>query len=145
MLGVHGLYDGDMCVIDCGTAVTLDVITSAGEHRGGAITPGLAAMRGALGTILPGLPEGFPLPVLIVRHLGATAQSLLEVCFDRKCDIHVKEAEDKEPVRPGVAHVAPGAKRMGIGVGWTTGPLTGGMVTASVKEASGPTHTGSLT
>ncbi len=48
LLGAHALYPGDVCIIDCGTAVTVDVITASGQHLGGAITPGLSTMRAAL-------------------------------------------------------------------------------------------------
>ena len=36
------------CVIDCGTAITLDIVTKHGEHQGGMIIPGLKLMRQAL-------------------------------------------------------------------------------------------------
>ena len=36
------------CVIDCGTAITVDVITKYGVHQGGMILPGLSLMRQAL-------------------------------------------------------------------------------------------------
>lgn len=39
---------GAVCVVDCGTAVTIDAIDAGGNHRGGAIVPGLALMRRAL-------------------------------------------------------------------------------------------------
>ena len=35
-------------VIDCGSAITLDIVTSGGEHLGGYIAPGLRLMREAL-------------------------------------------------------------------------------------------------
>lgn len=37
-----------VCVVDCGTAITLDVITPAGQHLGGYILPGLNMMADAL-------------------------------------------------------------------------------------------------
>lgn len=37
-----------ICVVDCGTAVTLDVLSANGMHEGGYIIPGLAMMRQAL-------------------------------------------------------------------------------------------------
>lgn len=36
------------CVVDCGTAVTLDAVDGAGRHLGGVIAPGLGAMRRSL-------------------------------------------------------------------------------------------------
>jgi type III pantothenate kinase len=37
-----------VCVIDCGTAVTIDAVDSHGLHRGGLIIPGLETMRTSL-------------------------------------------------------------------------------------------------
>ena len=36
------------CIVDCGTAVTLDAINAKGEHLGGLIVPGLGLMHDAL-------------------------------------------------------------------------------------------------
>ena len=36
------------CIVDCGTAITLDVIDRAGQHLGGLILPGFEMMRDAL-------------------------------------------------------------------------------------------------
>lgn len=48
LIGAHYLYDGAKCVIDCGTALTIDVMAADGAHLGGLIVPGLALMRQAL-------------------------------------------------------------------------------------------------
>lgn len=40
--------DAPVCVADCGTAVTIDVLDATGQHLGGLIIPGLMAMCGAL-------------------------------------------------------------------------------------------------
>jgi type III pantothenate kinase len=37
------------CIIDCGTAITIDIVTKYGLHQGGMILPGLSLMREALG------------------------------------------------------------------------------------------------
>ena len=39
---------GAACVVDCGTAVTVDALDASGVFRGGVILPGLALMRAAL-------------------------------------------------------------------------------------------------
>jgi type III pantothenate kinase len=39
---------GPACVLDCGTAVTIDLIDGAGRHQGGLILPGLSLMRECL-------------------------------------------------------------------------------------------------
>lgn len=48
MIAAHRLVQGAICVISCGTAITLDVLTGNGEHQGGLIVPGLTMMRHAL-------------------------------------------------------------------------------------------------
>ena len=41
-------YRAAVCVVDAGTATTIDVVTASGEHRGGLILPGLRLMESAL-------------------------------------------------------------------------------------------------
>lgn len=55
MVAAFHLAGSGVCVVDCGTAVTLDVVTVDGQHRGGLILPGLTAMQAGLGqhTSLP--------------------------------------------------------------------------------------------
>jgi type III pantothenate kinase len=48
LIAVHADGRGAACVVDCGTAVTIDVIDDAGRHRGGLILPGLQLMRECL-------------------------------------------------------------------------------------------------
>lgn len=36
------------CVIDCGTAMTIDIVSKSGQHQGGMILPGLSLMRSSL-------------------------------------------------------------------------------------------------
>lgn len=48
MIAAHNLYPGNVCVVDCGTAVTLDAVRADGRHLGGLICPGLNVMKQAL-------------------------------------------------------------------------------------------------
>ena len=41
-------YPGASCIVDCGTAATVDVLAESGEHLGGLIVPGLELMRRSL-------------------------------------------------------------------------------------------------
>lgn len=41
-------YGGPVCVVDAGTATTIDLVTGSGQHEGGLILPGLALMQTAL-------------------------------------------------------------------------------------------------
>lgn len=61
----------------------------------------------ALSALLPGLAADYPLPIMIVVHLPPDKTSLLAELFRARCKIHVREAEDKEPIEPGVAYFAP--------------------------------------
>lgn len=49
MIGAHANIDGALCVIDSGTATTVDIIDATGQHLGGAILPGIYTMRRSLG------------------------------------------------------------------------------------------------
>jgi len=44
------------CVVDCGTAITVNVISDAGEYLGGSISPGLRLMHEALAERTGALP-----------------------------------------------------------------------------------------
>ena len=48
LLAAHSLYDYPVCIIDAGTAITVDLLDAAGRHHGGRILPGLQMMREAL-------------------------------------------------------------------------------------------------
>lgn len=62
---------------------------------------------GALETILPALDASFSMPVLVVQHLSPGHDSYLATHLDARCALAVKEAEDKEPLRPGTVYIAP--------------------------------------
>jgi len=61
----------------------------------------------ALLQLLPGLPRDYSLAVLIVVHLPPDSESSLPSLLASRCEIAVKEAEDTEAIRPGVAYFAP--------------------------------------
>ncbi len=48
LLGARALTHGPVCIIDAGTAITVDLIDDGGRHKGGLIMPGLQLMREAL-------------------------------------------------------------------------------------------------
>ena len=48
MLAAHAHNEGALCVIDAGTAVTVDLVSAEGVHEGGYILPGVDLMRRAL-------------------------------------------------------------------------------------------------
>jgi type III pantothenate kinase len=48
MLGAWYEHKGPLCVVDAGTAITIDIVTSDGHHEGGYIIPGVDLMRHSL-------------------------------------------------------------------------------------------------
>jgi two-component system, chemotaxis family, protein-glutamate methylesterase/glutaminase len=61
----------------------------------------------ALGVLLQGLPEGFVPAIFAVLHLPPDKPSLLPELLQRRCRLPVREALDKEGVRPGCVYLAP--------------------------------------
>jgi two-component system chemotaxis response regulator CheB len=61
----------------------------------------------ALSLILPSLPAGYGLPLLVVVHVPPDKKSLLAELFQAKCSVKVREAEDKESISGGTVYFAP--------------------------------------
>jgi len=61
----------------------------------------------ALATLLPGLPKSFPLPLALVLHIPPGEKGRIAQYLDKISLIKVKEADEKEMMRPGVAYTAP--------------------------------------
>ncbi|WP_242337305.1 MULTISPECIES: chemotaxis protein CheB [Anaeromyxobacter] len=57
--------------------------------------------------ILPALPPGYPLPVVVVVHLPAGQPSLLAEVLGTRSALPVVEAEDKARACPGTVYLAP--------------------------------------
>ena len=50
LIAAHNFYQKPACIIDCGTAITIDFIDADGNHQGGMISPGLTLMKQSLAT-----------------------------------------------------------------------------------------------
>jgi len=48
LIYVHHFYQSNVCVIDCGTAITVDVVLKNGQHQGGLIAPGFNSLIAGL-------------------------------------------------------------------------------------------------
>jgi two-component system, chemotaxis family, protein-glutamate methylesterase/glutaminase len=68
----------------------------------------------ALASILPGLPSGFPLPVLLVQHMPPMFTRLLAERLNATCQLEVTEAVESEPVTAGKILIAPGDYHMRV-------------------------------
>jgi len=65
----------------------------------------------ALHDVLEVLPANCP-GILIVQHMPQGFTAAFARRLNAACEISVKEAEDGEPVQPGSAYIAPGARHM---------------------------------
>ena len=68
----------------------------------------------ALQRVLTQLPGNFPAPIVLVQHMPAAFTKAFAERLDKLCRISVKEAEDGDILRPGLALLAPGGKQMMI-------------------------------
>jgi len=68
----------------------------------------------ALKTLLMGLPDDFPLGVVVVQHMPPVFTTAFAIRLDSLCSISVKEAEDGDPILPGHALIAPGDYHMTV-------------------------------
>ena len=48
LLAARKIYSCSTCVVDCGTAITIDLLDEEGQHLGGVIAPGLTLMKKSL-------------------------------------------------------------------------------------------------
>ncbi len=64
----------------------------------------------ALAEILPRFPAETPASMIIVQHMPGVFTRSFAGRLNSLCDMQIKEAEENEPLRPGVALVAPGGK-----------------------------------
>ena len=61
----------------------------------------------ALLAVLKGLPAAYPMPLVAVLHLPENHDSRLAELFGYRLSLAVREARDKETLRPGVLYFAP--------------------------------------
>ncbi len=71
----------------------------------------------ALAKMLPKIPKNVNTPIVIVQHMPPIFTKSLASSLNRKCAIEVREATDRELLKPGVALIAPGGKQMKIVAG----------------------------
>ncbi|GAA3559349.1 MULTISPECIES: protein-glutamate methylesterase/protein-glutamine glutaminase [Marinobacter] len=68
----------------------------------------------ALQKVLMALPASFPAPLVLVQHMPASFTPAFADRLNKLCQIEVRQAEDGDMLRPGVALLAPGGKQMMI-------------------------------
>ena len=89
LLGAHSLYEVPVCIIDAGTAITVDLLDAGGVHHGGRILPGLQMMREALLKGAAGIHQADGEPTAFANNTADAVSSgtlhmlqaaLIEIC-----------------------------------------------------------------
>jgi two-component system chemotaxis response regulator CheB len=68
----------------------------------------------ALSALLKEIPAEFPLPIVIAQHMPEGFTAGLARWLDKSTALHVRVAENHEPLEPGVVHLAPGAAHLAV-------------------------------
>ncbi|MGM0767154.1 MAG: protein-glutamate methylesterase/protein-glutamine glutaminase [Pseudomonadota bacterium] len=68
----------------------------------------------ALQRVLTALPASFPAPIVLVQHMPASFTPAFAERLNKLCQVEVRQAEDGDVLRPGLALLAPGGKQMMI-------------------------------
>ncbi|WP_199611236.1 protein-glutamate methylesterase/protein-glutamine glutaminase [Flocculibacter collagenilyticus] len=66
----------------------------------------------ALQTILTQFPASYPYPIIIIQHMPAAFTAAFAARLNTLCNITIKEAENGDTLKPGVAYLAPGGKQL---------------------------------
>jgi two-component system chemotaxis response regulator CheB len=66
----------------------------------------------ALQRVLTCLPASFPAPLLLIQHMPASFTPAFAERLNKLCQIDVRQAEDGDLLKPGLALLAPGGKQM---------------------------------
>lgn len=82
LIATRNLFTLPACIVDCGTAITVDLINADGLHQGGMICPGLALMKKSLAYGTEALPfneRNYPLEPANFTEAAIYSGTLLAV------------------------------------------------------------------
>ncbi|WP_017906309.1 protein-glutamate methylesterase/protein-glutamine glutaminase [Pseudomonas asplenii] len=111
-----------------GAAVAVTANTSGAPKRKAYKLVAIGTSTGgpvALQRVLTQLPANFPAPIVLIQHMPAAFTKAFAERLDKLCRISVKEAEDGDILRPGLALLAPGGKQMMVDARGTVKILPG--------------------
>jgi type III pantothenate kinase len=79
-IAAHAVHDGDLIVIDFGTATTFDVVDYSGAYKGGIIAPGINLSLDALVTAAAKLPRiAIEAPTGNLSVIGRTTEDQMHI------------------------------------------------------------------
>jgi len=90
------------------------------EQNSNSISPAIVALGTSTGgpkalqEILPLFPPDLSVPLLIVQHMPLGFTAAFAQRLNSLCSLTVREAVDHEPIRPGVAYIAPAGMHMTV-------------------------------
>ena len=103
LIGAHHQHRGVVCVIDCGSAITLDLLAANGQHQGGLILPGIEMLKQVLVEDTAEVkPSAIPtLTTLLASSTGSGVHSgavyMVVAAIDRIIgDLSAKQGQDLE-------------------------------------------------
>jgi len=103
LIGAHQQCSGAVCVVDCGTAITLDLLAANGQHQGGLILPGITMLKQVLLADTAEVKSSAepPLASLLASSTGAAVHSgavyMVVAAIDRLVhDLTAKQGQDLE-------------------------------------------------
>ena len=77
LIGAHHHFRDAVCIVDCGTAITVDVLTANGHHQGGLILPGVELLKQVLQNDTAGVRSATEMQVanLLANNTGEGVHS----------------------------------------------------------------------
>ena len=125
LVAVRNHYQLPACIVDCGTAITVDLIDADGKHQGGLISPGLTLMKKSLAAGTEALqyhethydfgPADFTEAAIYSGTLAA-AVGLIEHVVNTQSNAIGQDRSYRPPLPPGEA--CPEHSRRGRGEGF---------------------------
>ncbi|MGD0281739.1 MAG: chemotaxis response regulator protein-glutamate methylesterase [Dissulfurispiraceae bacterium] len=90
-------------------------LRTTGDRRIGIVSVGTSTGGPkALQEIIPRLPKDFPTPIVIAQHMPPNFTGPFAERLNQLSQIEVREAVEGEPLKPGVALIAPGRGHMRV-------------------------------
>lgn len=77
-----------------------------GKYEAVAIGASAGGMK-VIKELLMALPGDFSLPIMIVQHIADTADGTWADILNERCNVLVKEADEKEAIKSGTVYLAP--------------------------------------